>query len=66
MDVEIIKRSDAAKGFEVLPADGSSRGPSLARTLPPPRQDFEATIASAIAWVFVANIRTLTRRIASA
>jgi hypothetical protein len=29
-------------------------------------KDFEATIDSAVAWVFVVNIRTLARRIASA
>jgi len=29
-------------------------------------KDFEATIASAVAWVLVAHIRTLTRRIARA
>jgi transposase len=29
-------------------------------------KDFEATIASAVAWVLVAHIRTLTRRLARA
>ena len=29
-------------------------------------KDFEATIASAVAWAFVAHIRTLTRRLARA
>ncbi|MFZ0527810.1 MAG: transposase, partial [Xanthobacteraceae bacterium] len=29
-------------------------------------KDFETTIASAVAWVFVAHIRTLTRRLARA
>jgi hypothetical protein len=29
-------------------------------------KDFEASIASAVAWAFVAHIRTLTRRLARA
>lgn len=65
--LQIIKHSDAAKGFEVLPCrwvvERTFAWLGRCRRL---AKDFEATIASAVAWVFVANIRTLTRRIASA
>ena len=63
--IEIIKRSDVAKGFEVLPRRWVvertlawlSRNRRLAK-------DFEQTIASASAWLFVASVQLLTRRIA--
>lgn len=71
--VEIIKRSDVAKGlprtrsggFEVLPRRWVvertlawlSRNRRLAK-------DFEQTIASATAWLFIASIQLFTRRIA--
>ena len=67
--LEIIKRSDAAKGFEILPRRWPRRWVvertfawlGRCRRL---AKDFEATIASAVAWVLVAHVRTLTRRIA--
>jgi putative transposase len=65
--VEIIKRSDHAKGFEVLP-----RGWVIERTFAWLRRnrrlakDFEQTIASATAWLFIASIQLLARRIARA
>lgn len=63
--VEIIKRSDTAKGFEVLPRRWVvertlawlSRNRRLAK-------DFEETIASATAWLFIASIQLYARRIA--
>lgn len=63
---EIIKRSDAAKGFEVLPRRWVvertfawlGRNRRLAK-------DFEQTIASATAWIFIASVQLLTRRIAT-
>jgi len=63
--IEIIKRSDAAKGFEVLPRRWVvertlawlNRNRRLAK-------DFEQTIASATAWLFVASVQLFTRRIA--
>jgi putative transposase len=63
--IEIIKRSDKAKGFEVLPRRWVvertlawlSRNRRLAK-------DFEQTIASATAWLFIASIQLFTRRIA--
>ena len=63
--LEIIKRSDHAKGFELLPRRWVvertiawiNRNRRLAK-------DFEATIESALAWIMVASIKLLTRRIA--
>ncbi len=63
--MEIIKRSDAAKGFELLPRRWVvertlawfSRNRRLAK-------DFEASIASALAWLFLASIKLLARRLA--
>ncbi len=62
---EIIKRSDTAQGFEVLPrrwvVERTFAWLGRCRRL---AKDFEATIVSAVAWIFVAHIRTLTRRLA--
>lgn len=63
--IEVIKGSDAAKGFEVLPRRWVvertlawlNRNRRLAK-------DFEQTIASATAWLFIASVQLLTRRIA--
>ena len=63
--VEIIKRSDTAKGVEVLPRRWVvertlawlNRNRRLAK-------DFEQTIASATAWLFIASIQLFARRIA--
>jgi transposase len=65
--LEIIKRSDTAKGFELLPRRWVvertiawlNRNRRLAK-------DFEATIQSAVAWIMVASIKLLSRRIARA
>lgn len=65
--VEIIKRSDHAKGFEVL-----SRRWVVERTFAwlgrnrRLAKDFEQTIASATAWLFIASIQLFARRIARA
>lgn len=63
--IEIIKRSDAGGGFTVLPrrwvVERTFAWLSRCRRL---AKDFEATIESAVAWIFVAHIRLLTRRIA--
>ena len=65
--IEIIKRSDTAKGFEVLPrrwvVERTFAWLGRCRRL---AKDFEATIASAVAWAYIAHIRTLTRRLARA
>lgn len=44
-------------------AGGGERDPLLGRRRP--AQDFDATIASAVAWIYVAHIRLLTRRLAT-
>lgn len=63
--LEIVKRSDAAKGFELLPRRWVvertiawlNRNRRLAK-------DFEATIESAVAWIFIASVKLLSRRVA--
>ncbi|MGY3333437.1 transposase [Mesorhizobium sp. USDA 4775] len=63
--MEIVKRSDSAKGFEVLPrrwvVERTFAWLGRCRRL---AKDFERSIESAQAWVFIANIRMLTRRLA--
>jgi transposase len=65
--IAIIKRSDRATGFEVLPrrwvVERTFAWLGRCRRL---AKDFETTIGSAVAWVLVAHIRTLTRRLARA
>jgi transposase len=62
---EIIKRSDTAKGFELLPrrwvVERTFAWLGRCRRL---AKDFEATIESAVAWILIAHIRRLTRRLA--
>jgi transposase len=65
--LEIIKRSDAAKGFVLLPRRWVvertlawlNRNRRLAK-------DFEATLASAEAWLYIASVKLLSRRLARA
>lgn len=63
--LEIIKRSDKAQGFEVLPrrwvVERTFAWLGRCRRL---AKDWEKTIASATAFLLVAHIRLLTRRIA--
>jgi len=63
--IEIIKRSDTAKGFEVLPrrwvVERTFAWLGRCRRL---AKDFEQTVASASAWLLIAHIRILTRRLA--
>jgi len=65
--MEIVKRSDKAKGFEVLPrrwvVERTFAWLGRCRRL---AKDFERSIESAQAWVFIANVRMLTRRLARA
>ena len=64
--IQIIKRPDTAKGFEILPRRWVvertlawlSRNRRLAK-------DFERTIQSATAWLYMASVQLLTRRLAS-
>lgn len=65
--IEIVKRSDTAKGFEVIPRRWVvertfawlNRNRRLAK-------DFERTITSATAWLFMASVQQITRRLARA
>jgi putative transposase len=63
--LEIIRRSDRAKGFEVLPrrwvVERTLAWLGRSRRL---AKDWEQSLESAIAWLFIANIRLMTRRIA--
>ena len=65
--LEIIKRSDTAKGFEVLPrrwvVERTFAWLGRCRRL---AKDVEATIQSSEAWTLVAHIRRLTRILARA
>ena len=65
--IEIIKPSDTANGFEVLPRRWVVKRTfawlGRCRRL---AKDFEATIESAVAWITIASIRFLTRRLARA
>jgi len=63
--LQIIKRSDTAKGFELLPRRWVvertiawiNRNRRLAK-------DFEATLESALAWIMIASVKLLSRRVA--
>ena len=62
--IQIVKRSDTAKGFELLPrrwvVERTFAWLGRCRRL---AKDFEATITSATAWLLFAHIRLLTRKI---
>jgi transposase len=62
--IAIIKRSDAAIGFEVLPRARYSNAPLLGSIAIGACQNFEQTIASATAWLFLASAQLLARRFA--
>ena len=63
--LEIVKRSDTAKGFEVLPrrwvVERTFAWLGRCRRL---AKDWEKSIASAEAWITIAQIRLTTRRLA--
>ncbi len=63
--IEIIKRSDAAKGFEVLPrrwvVERTFAWLGRCRRL---AKDWERSLESSTAWTLVASIRLMTRRLA--
>lgn len=63
--LEIVKRTDDVSGFRVLPrrwvVERTLGWLGRCRRL---AKDFEASIESAVAWVFVANIKLLTRKLA--
>ncbi len=63
--LEIVKRSDSAKGFVLLPrrwvVERTFAWLNRCRRL---AKDFEKTIASAEAWIMIASLRLITRRMA--
>ncbi|WP_374763751.1 IS5 family transposase [Yunchengibacter salinarum] len=64
--VEIIRRSDAAKGFQILPrrwvVERTFGWFGRCRRL---AKDWEKSVKSATAWVTIASIRVMTRRLAT-
>ena len=62
--IEIVKRSDRAEGFVVLPkrwiVERSFAWPGRCRRL---TKDIEATISSSHAWLMIAHIRRVLRKI---
>jgi transposase len=63
-DIEIVKRSDTAKGFVLLPRRWVvERTFALLNRCRRLAKDFEASITSAEAWLFVASIRIFLRRL---
>ena len=62
--MEIVKRSDKAKGFEVLPMRWVvERHYRLAKSLPSSRKDFENLTDNALAFLRLASIRLMLRRL---
>jgi putative transposase len=65
--IEIVERPPGVKGFQLLPrrwvVERTFAWLGRSRRL---AKDFEATIASATAWVLLANLRLLSRRLATA
>lgn len=63
--IQVVKRAHGVKGFQLLPrrwvVERTFAWLGRCRRL---SKDFEATIASAVAWVQIAHIRLLSRRIA--
>ncbi|NVN38791.1 transposase, partial [Komagataeibacter swingsii] len=63
--VEIIRRSDTGKGFQILPrrwvVERTFAWLGRCRRL---AKDWEQSIASSTAWTLIASIRMLTRRTA--
>jgi transposase len=65
--IEVVKRSDVAKGFVLLPRRWVvertlawlNRNRRLAK-------DFEATIESAVTWLYIASVKLMSRRLAVA
>ena len=64
--IEIIKRSDTAEGFEVLPrrwvVERTFAWLGRCRRLP---KNWEASIESSTAWAYIASIKIMTRRLAT-
>jgi transposase len=65
--IEVVKRSDTAKGFVLLPrrwvVERTFAWVNRNRRL---AKDFEATVESSLAWLFLASVKLLMRRAARA
>ncbi|SDE74031.1 putative transposase, partial [Bradyrhizobium brasilense] len=65
--VEIVERPQGVKGFQLLPrrwvVERTFAWFGRCRRL---AKDFEATVATEAAWLLIAHIRLLTRRLAAA
>src|SRR3546814_10114255 len=65
--IEIVQRPEGVKGFQLLPrrwvVERTFAWLGRCRRL---AKDFEATIATATAWLLLAHIRLLSRRLARA
>ena len=65
--IQIVERPAGVKGFQLLPrrwvVERTFAWLGRSRRL---AKDFEASIASATAWLFLANLRLLSRRLATA
>lgn len=63
--IEIVRRCDTAQGFQLLPrrwvVERTIAWLNLNRRL---AKDFEASIESALAWVMIASVKLLSRRLA--
>ena len=63
--IQIVKRSDAAKGFQLLPrrwvVERTIAWLNRNRRL---GKDFEASIESATVWLYIASVKLLSRRLA--
>ena len=63
--IEIVKRAEGTKGFQLLPrrwvVERTFAWLGRCRRL---AKDFEATVASATAWILIAHLRLLSRRLA--
>jgi putative transposase len=62
--IEIVKRAAEAAGFQLLPRRWVvERTPALLNRNRRLDKDFESSIASAKAWVYIASVQLLIRRL---
>jgi hypothetical protein len=65
--IEIVTRAAGVTGFQLLPRRwGRRANPRLTQSKPPTGKDFETSIASATAWIYIASTQLLIRRLADA
>ena len=65
--IDIVKRSDIAKGFVLLPrrwvVERTFAWINRNRRL---AEDFEKSITTAVAWIMIASVKLITRRLTRA